>query len=125
MLGESENMESLSRLSAVNRLSQSAIPPDFPGGGTIVRRQALLFQAHSAAPFFHSRQDRTTSDVRWTSMTAPSLRGQHRGNCSSPELQMRTLRYSLRRVSPLDSVNGGAHNPTTVGTGPEYSNVFS
>jgi hypothetical protein len=25
---------------------------------------------------------------------------------------MRTLRYSLRRVSPLDSVNGGTHKAT-------------
>ena len=33
--------------------------------------------------------------------------GQQRGNRNSSLLHMRTLRYSLRRVSPLDSVNGG------------------
>ena len=33
------------------------------------------------------------------------LQGQQRGNCNSSPFQMRTLRYSLRRVSPLDSVN--------------------
>jgi len=36
-----------------------------------------------------------------------SFQGQQRGNCNSSPFQMRTLRYSLRRVSPLDSVNGG------------------
>src|SRR6266478_5603724 len=36
----------------------------------------------------------------------PKPQGQQRGNCNSSQFQMRTLRYSLRRVSPLDSVNG-------------------
>jgi hypothetical protein len=40
----------------------------------------------------------------------PNPQGQQRGNCNSSQFQMRTLRYSLRRVSPLDSVNGGTHN---------------
>src|SRR5271166_1237206 len=31
---------------------------------------------------------------------------------------MVTLRYSLRRVSPLDSVNGGTHNPKVGGSNP-------
>ena len=45
----------------------------------------------------------------------PKRQGQQRGNCNSTQFQMRTLRYSLRRVSPLDSVNGGTHNPTIAG----------
>src|ERR1700740_2765868 len=45
----------------------------------------------------------------------PKPQGQQRGNCNSSQFQMRTLRYSLRRVSPLDSVNGGTHTPTIVG----------
>ena len=31
---------------------------------------------------------------------------------------MRILRYSLRRVSPLDTVNGGTHNPKVGGSNP-------
>ena len=31
---------------------------------------------------------------------------------------MMTLRHSLRRVSPLDSVNGGTHNPKVGGSNP-------
>jgi hypothetical protein len=46
------------------------------------------------------------------------LQGQQRGNCNSSPFQMRTLRYSLRRVSPLDSVNGGTHNPKVGGSNP-------
>ena len=48
----------------------------------------------------------------------PTLKGQHRGDCSSDRLRMRTLRYSLRRVSPLNSVNGGPHNPKVGGSNP-------
>jgi hypothetical protein len=48
----------------------------------------------------------------------PKPQGQQRGNCNSSQFQMRTLRYSLRRVSPLDSVNGGTHNPKVGGSNP-------
>ena len=37
-------------------------------------------------------------------------KGQREGNYDSDRFQSRTLRYSLRRVSPLDSVNWGTHN---------------
>jgi hypothetical protein len=46
------------------------------------------------------------------------LQGQQGGNCNSNPFQMRTLRYSLRRVRPLDSVNGGTHNPKVGGSNP-------
>jgi hypothetical protein len=36
--------------------------------------------------------------------------GQREGSYDSDRFQTRTLRYSLRRVSPLDSVNWGSHN---------------
>src|ERR1700674_248376 len=39
-------------------------------------------------------------------------KGQREGNYDSDRFRSRTLRYSLRRVSPLDSVNCGTHNPT-------------
>jgi len=39
--------------------------------------------------------------------------GQNKGNYDSDRFQTRTLRYSLRRASPLDSVNCGIHNATT------------
>jgi len=39
--------------------------------------------------------------------------GQREGNSNG--FQIRTLRYSLRRVSPLGSVNCGTHNPTITG----------
>jgi len=38
---------------------------------------------------------------------AASPQGQREGNYGSVAFQIRTLRYSLRRVSPLDSVNWG------------------
>jgi len=40
-------------------------------------------------------------------------KGQREGNYDSDSFRSRTLRYSLRRVSPLDSVNCRTHNPTT------------
>jgi len=46
---------------------------------------------------------------------AMNTKGQREGSYDSDRFQKRTLRYSLRRVSPLDSVNGGTHNPTIVG----------
>src|SRR5208283_2325036 len=45
-------------------------------------------------------------------------KGQREGNYDSDRFQTRTLRYSLRRVSPLDSVNCGTHNPKVGGSNP-------
>src|SRR5208337_1374392 len=45
-------------------------------------------------------------------------KGQREGNYDSDRFQTRTLRYSLRRVSPLDSVNWGSHNPKVGGSNP-------
>jgi hypothetical protein len=45
-------------------------------------------------------------------------KGQREGNYDSDRFQTRTLRYSLRRVSPLGSVNGGSHNPKVGGSNP-------
>src|ERR1700756_1280369 len=58
----------------------------------------------------HSQMPLTTvtflrSSVSSHSRGCPKPQGQQRGNCNSSQFQMRTLRYSLRRVSPLDSVN--------------------
>ena len=47
-----------------------------------------------------------------------SKKGQQEGNCDSGRFQSRTLRYSLRRVSPLDSVNRYTHNPKVGGSNP-------
>src|SRR6266481_590575 len=55
----------------------------------------------------------------------PKPQGQQRGNCNSSQFQMRTLRYSLRRVSPLDSVNGGTHNPKVGGSNPPPATILS
>src|SRR5208337_1613677 len=44
--------------------------------------------------------------------------GQREGNYDSDRFHTRTLRYSLRRVSPLDSVNCGTHNPKVGGSNP-------
>src|SRR5208282_3484839 len=44
--------------------------------------------------------------------------GQQEGNYDSDRFQTRTLRYSLRRVSPLDYVNCGTHNPKVGGSNP-------
>jgi hypothetical protein len=52
----------------------------------------------------------TTGDDGHSGCMAP-LQGHQRGNGNSRPFQLRTLRYSLRRVSPLDSVNDGTHNP--------------
>jgi hypothetical protein len=45
-------------------------------------------------------------------------KGQREGNYDSDKFRSRTLRYSLRRVSPLDSVNWGTHNPKVGGSNP-------
>jgi hypothetical protein len=42
-------------------------------------------------------------------------KGQREGNYDSDRFRSRTLRYSLRRVSPLDSVNWGTHNLMLLG----------
>src|ERR1039458_3336474 len=39
-------------------------------------------------------------------------KGQREGNYDSNRFRSKTLRYPLRRVSPLDSVDCGTHNPT-------------
>src|ERR1022692_2837441 len=44
--------------------------------------------------------------------------GQREGSYDSDRFQTRTLRYSLRRVSPLDSVNRRPHNPKVGGSNP-------
>jgi hypothetical protein len=44
--------------------------------------------------------------------------GQEKGNCDSDRFRIGTLRYSLRRVSPLDSVNCRSHNPKVGGSNP-------
>ena len=49
---------------------------------------------------------------------ACTQKGQREGNYDSDRFQTRTLRYSLRRVSPLDSVNWGTHNPKVGGSNP-------
>jgi predicted component of type VI protein secretion system len=56
----------------------------------------------------------TTSGTpsRAVALLAMRAQGQREGNYDSDRFQIRTLRYSLRRVSPLDSVNCGTHNPT-------------
>jgi len=46
--------------------------------------------------------------------------GQREGNYDPGWFQSRTLRYSLRRVSPLDSINCGTHNPKVAGSSPLY-----
>jgi len=51
--------------------------------------------------------------------------GQFEGNGISEGFLMRTLRYSLRRVSSLDSVNGGTHNPKVVGSNPTPAIKFT
>src|SRR5580704_2632662 len=48
-------------------------------------------------------------------------RGQSEGNYDSDRFRIRTLRYSLRRVSPLDSVNCGSHNPKVGGSNPPHA----
>jgi hypothetical protein len=64
----------------------------------------------SAAP-----QPLTTSGTpsRAVALLAMRAQGQREGNYDSDRFQTRALRYSLRRVSPLDSVNCGTHNATT------------
>ena len=44
--------------------------------------------------------------------------GQREGNYDSDRFQTRTLRYSLRRVSPLDSIDCRSHNPKVGGSNP-------
>ena len=51
-------------------------------------------------------------------------KGQREGNYDSDRFQTRTLRYSLRRVSPLDSVNCGTHNPKVGGSNPPPATNF-
>ena len=51
-------------------------------------------------------------------------RGQREGSYDSDRFQTRTLRYSLRRVSPLDSVNWGSHNPKVGGSNPPPATKF-
>jgi hypothetical protein len=51
-------------------------------------------------------------------------KGQREGNYDSDRLQTRTLRYSLRRVSPLDSANWGSHNPKVGGSNPPPATNF-
>jgi hypothetical protein len=45
-------------------------------------------------------------------------KGQREGSYDSDRFESKTLRYSLRRVSPLDSVNWGTHNPKVGGSNP-------
>jgi hypothetical protein len=49
--------------------------------------------------------------------------GQKKGNYDSDRFQTQTLRYSLRRVSPLDSVNC-AHNPKVGGSNPPPATIL-
>src|SRR3989442_1520615 len=50
-------------------------------------------------------------------------KGQREGNYDSDRFRSRTLRYSLRRVSPLDSVNCGTHNPKVGGSNPPPATI--
>ena len=51
--------------------------------------------------------------------------GQKKGNYDSDGFQARTLHYSLRRVSPLDSVNCRPHNPKVGGSNPPPNQILS
>src|SRR3984893_13634008 len=65
------------------------------------------FQARAMMSTKSPRPFQIASDLRERKWPCVQ-KGQREGNYDSDRFQARTLRYSLRRVSPLDSVNCGS-----------------
>jgi hypothetical protein len=74
-----------------------------------VSKDALKTNGNSWIQFLRVQQRLANQKMRMWPMQP---QGQEKGNYDSDRFHIRTLRYSLRRVSPLDSVNCRPHNLT-------------
>ncbi len=96
------NSSKIPSIKALSRVDRSLRQPISP-----------LCAKHLTLP---SMAARTVPSNRTEKSARPQ--GQYEGNCDSEGFLMVTLRYSLRRVSPLDSVNSSTHNPKVGGSNP-------
>ena len=80
-----------------------------------VSKDVLKTNGNSWIQFLRVQQRLANQKMRMWPMQP---QGQKKGNCDSDRFHIRTLGYSLRRVSPLDSVNCRPHNPKAGGSNP-------